>query len=213
LNRRGRLVRTITYSKERITQMRPTAGVGLAAFLLVAVGMAIGLGLANGCTGSAGKPVRRGPEANIIAEDRMEKLIQSVEKQRREALEAFDLSVAKQVVAEIEAGKLSPGSDNVVSLPERFAKLAGQGRVYLTQGRSHSRAYLFPIWVAKGSNLYGFLCVSGPVADFEMSYDSPSDQGSFTGLLPCSVGEPDKGDVDIIDSPEAGWFRVSRTLD
>jgi len=141
---------------------------------------------------------------------KFEDMVRNMQNAARIRAESFELEKAERVIAEIRAGRLRPSPDGEVAMPDEFAQLTCDGRVYVTYYSNDRQAYLFPIWVGKGSNLQGFLRIEGAVSGLFWH----GDEGTFCeALLPVTGGTPKMGEIEIGSERSTNWFCVSRTAD
>ena len=141
---------------------------------------------------------------------KFEDIARNRENAARIRAERFELEKAERVIAEIRAGRLCPSPDGEVAMPDEFAQLTCDGRVYVTYYSNDRQAYLFPICVGKGSSLRGFLRIKGEVSDLLWH----GGEGTFCeALLPVMGGAPKMGEIEIVSERSTNWYYVSRTVD
>jgi hypothetical protein len=114
--------------------------------------------------------------------------------------QAYDATSFTRVAREILAGKLKENADGMVVLPQEYASVTADGRVYVTRKSGDLDLLLFPTWRGKGSNLKGYLFCSRPLKATEIQkdfYSQKKDAIQVKGPRPVTPAPTPVGDVEV----------------
>jgi len=145
------------------------------------------------------------------AEAQLDRIAKGIQKAYQAQAKQFDMHKAEEIVNVIRTGDLEVGARGEVHLPADTASLTCDGYVYVTARNDEPSAYLFPMWIGKGSNLIGYLYLSD--SQDGTAHPELTKGEALRLVLPVTGGEPKRGDAEVVDQISPNWYRVSRGID
>jgi hypothetical protein len=130
----------------------------------------------------------------------------------------YDAASFTHLAHEIRAGKLKETTAGMVVLPQQYASVTADGRVYVTRKRGDLDLIFFPTWRGKGSNLRGYLFCSRPLNTAELHkdfYSHKTDAIRVNGPRPVIPAPTPVGEVEVWLERKISdqWYSVAYGLD
>jgi hypothetical protein len=133
--------------------------------------------------------------------------------ERREM--SFDISMADEVVAQINAGFLKPDARGRLTLTGRYADLVAGGVLRVDQTNRGKTKILFPTWRGRAYDLRGYLWSRPPLDQNDLRPFPQSEQPAVRFQISDYVRGTGTVGVDMFVDRELsrGWYKVRRDLD